>query len=333
MGRRHDLPDALERRFGGGFSVEQARLHGVSRGRLRGPDLQRPFYGVRVLGDADAVTQQRDDPYARQRQARIARARLYAPRLHTGHHFSHHTAVSIWGGPLPLQYDFDERTGIESVADDDALDLHVSAIGPVAFPRTAGIVGHRTLQSMTEVGEHDGLRVSMPAATWAAMGTLRLFDLVALGDYFCRVWRDGRGRPTPGRTPLATIADLRVALESGRRRGAERLRAALEAVREDSWSPRESRARCILISAGLPEPELNVDVFDDDGLFLGCVDMVYRNQRVIIEYLGMLHGEQWARDVERIAALRAAGWTVIEVTAPLLRDEVEFVRRVRAALR
>ncbi|QDZ16386.1 DUF559 domain-containing protein [Humibacter ginsenosidimutans] len=87
-----------------------------------------------------------------------------------------------------------------------------------------------------------------------------------------------------------------------------------------------------LVCAGLPEPELNVDVFDAAGRFLGCVDMLYREERVVIEYLGMLHGASWARDVERLAALRAAGWTVIEVTAPLLSDTVELVRRVRVAL-
>lgn len=333
MGRRQSLPDGLAE----GFSVEQARLHGVSRGRLRGRDLHRPFYGVRLRSASndspeDAATAPALDPYSLQRRDRVARARLYSPRLHHGHHFSHQTAVSIWGGPLPLEFTADEQSGHESLAAGDALALHVSAIGAVPFPRTSGIVGHRTLQSMTAVTKHDGLRVSTPAATWAVLGTLPLFDLIALGDYFCRVWRAGYGRP-PERPPLATIADLRETVEAGRRRGAARLRIALDAIREDSWSPRESRARCILVAAGLEEPELNVDVFDDRGNFLACVDMAYRRQRVIIEYHGMLHSNQWAKDVERISALRAAGWTVIEVTAPLLRDEQEFVRRVRAALR
>ncbi len=84
--------------------------------------------------------------------------------------------------------------------------------------------------------------------------------------------------------------------------------------------------------AGLPDPELNIDVFDDRGRFVGCVDLAYPQQRVAIEYLGMLHGEQWAQDVERLAALRAAGWTVIEVTSPLLKRPDELVARVRAAL-
>jgi very-short-patch-repair endonuclease len=46
----------------------------------------------------------------------------------------------------------------------------------------------------------------------------------------------------------------------------------------------------------------------------------------------MLHGKTWAEDVERIARLRAAGWNVLEVAAPLLRRPDELVRRVAAAL-
>lgn len=322
MHPRESLPGEL----GDGFPVWLARANGVSRSRLRGSEFETPFYGVRqpAGGDEDVDS---DDPYERQRRQRVARARQYAPRLHTGHFFSHQTAASIWGAPLPLKF-----TSTGEIADAVDLELHVSAFGHIPFPRTSGIKGHRTLLRLTRVSEHDGLRVSSPAATWAALGTLPLFDLIALGDFFCRRWRPGYGRPDADREPLATIEQLREMLEAGRRHGAARLREAIGAVREDSWSPRESHVRCTLVAAGLPEPELNIDVFDQHGRFLGCVDMAYAEQRVAVEYLGMLHGERWAHDVERIAGLRAAGWTVIEVTAPLLQRPETLVARVRAAL-
>lgn len=325
MGRRQPLPNG----FDGTFSVGEARLHGVSRGRLRGSDLLAPFHGMRAprgAGETNAV-HNTGDPFERQRRSRIARADLYSARLHTGHFFSHHTAASIWGAPLPLE--FDERGGI---AEGEDLALHVSASGAIPFPRARGVIGHRTLASLTSIRVHEGLRVTSPAATWVALGALPLIDLIAVGDYFCRKWRAGYRRPDAGRAPLATIAELQASLEAGRRHGAKRLRAALECVREDSWSPRETQVRCILVLAGLPEPELNVDVFDDEGRFLACVDMAYPGKRVAIEYLGMLHDHRWAKDVERIAALRAAGWTVIEVTSPLLHNRAELVRRVVAAL-
>lgn len=324
MGRREPLPDE----FDGAFSVRIAKATGVGRGRLRGPDLETPFHGVRVApntGDGGPVT---SDPYERQRQARIARARLYAPRMHFGHFFSHQTAVSIWGGPLPLEF-----ADNNSIRPDAELALHVTARGAVPFPRAKGVTGHRTLLSLTSMTEHDGLRVTSPAATWVSLGTLPLVDLIALGDYLCRRWRRGHGRPHVDRAPLATVDELRTMLTAGRRRGADRLREAIDSVREDAWSPRETKVRCILVAEGLPEPELNVDIFNEFGRFLGCVDMAYPEQRVAVEYLGMLHGETWANDVERIAALRAAGWIVIEVTSPLLRRPTELANRVRSALR
>lgn len=134
MGRRQQLPA----RFEADFAVRTARLHGVSRGRLRGSDREAPFHGVRVH-PRPAPGLDVSDPYERQRRARVARAASYAPILHTGHFLSHETAVSIWGGPLPLA--FDDRGGI-ATADD--LALHVSASGGIPFPRARGVTGHRT---------------------------------------------------------------------------------------------------------------------------------------------------------------------------------------------
>lgn len=308
----------------GHFNVSDAVAAGVTRKRLRSRDLSRPFHGVRsrVL---EAPPD--DDPFGLQRRWRVARARQYLPRIHPAHFFSHETAAAIYGAPLPLVLteQGDVACGID-------LELHVTVLGDGAMPRSRGIVHHRTQPKMATVREKLGMPVSSPATTWASLGTLPLADLIALGDYFCRVWRPGAGRRNVGRDPLATIDQLRAAASAGRRRGAANLREALPFIREDSWSARESIVRFVLVSAGLPEPELNVDVFDASGIFLGCVDMLYREQKVVVEYLGMLHGASWARDVERLAGLRAAGWTVLEVTSPLLAHPAELVRRVRRSL-
>lgn len=322
MRTRGALPDAIAAEF----SVAQAVRAGASLRRLRGSDLSRPFYGVRSLIQDDPQEEELD-PYALQRRARLARARQYLPLMRPRHFFSHQTAASAYGAPLPLVF-----TEFGDPADGCDLDLHVSVLGSGPVPRTQGIVRHRAQPKMATIREVDGLPVSSPATTWASLGTLGLRDLIALGDYFCRVWRPGIGRPDVGKAPLTTLDQLRAAAAAGRRSGAANLREALTFIRLDSWSPRESAVRFELVRAGLPEPELNADVFDASGRFLGCVDMVYREKKVAIEYLGMLHGASWARDVERLAALRAAGWEVIEVTAPLLAKPAELVDRVRRAL-
>ncbi|GAA4771531.1 hypothetical protein [Microbacterium gilvum] len=319
--RRRDIPIHL----GDAFAVRDAVAAGVGEKRLRAADLERPFRGVRRRPSEPVRV---DDPYERQRVERVRMARAYIPRLKPGHFFCRETAASAWGGPLPVGFTPDGR-----VAQERELGVHVGAFEPDALPRAAGVIRHRMQAEMTQLREHDGLLLTSPATTWASLGTLRMPDLIALGDYFCRVWREGVGRPDAGRASLATIAQLRRAMDSGRWRGIVALREAIGWIRLDAWSPRESIVRFELVSGGLPEPELNVDVFDDAGRFLGCVDMAYRAQRVAVEYLGMIHGAAWAADVERIAALRAAGWIVIEVTAPLFAEPRELVRRVRAALR
>ena len=268
------------------------------------------------------------DPFTLQAGQHRAHARDLAPRLGPEQFFSHATAAMIWGAPIPLATD---ASG--AVLDGGELPLHVSTLGSGPLVRSRGVAAHRADPRTSQFIQRGGVRAASPATVWTSMGALPIAHLVALGDYFCRQWRAGVGRKDAGSVPFATIADLRAAIASGRRVGNRRLRQAIDLVREDSWSPRESRVRCELVLAGLPEPELNVDVFDSFGRFLGCVDMAYPEQRVIVEYHGTIHSERYAKDVERIAALRAAGWTVIEVTAELLRRPAELVARVASALR
>ncbi len=315
----------LPRQLGDVFHVAEARDAGVNRGRLSRNDLERPFHGVRALRQADAVDV--DDPFGRQAEWRRRRALAYAPRLRPGQFFSHETAAALWHAPLPLAW-----TG-SRIAHGRELPVHVSVFDDAPLVRTPGVVAHRARRKTSSLTEIDGFPVTTAAGAWASLGSLPLVDLVALGDYFCRVWRAGPGRPNVGMPPIATLGDLRTTIASGRRVGIRRLREAVELIREDSWSPRESAVRCHLVLSGLPEPELNHDVFDDRGRFLGCVDLAYPSRKVAIEYHGMLHQQRYAADVERIAALRAAGWTVIEVTSALFTAPDELVARVRAALR
>lgn len=312
--RPRRLPDAL----GSSFAVRDAQALGVSAGRLRGADLLRPYSGLRTRRSGS--TPERDeDPFAAQRRIRVEHALAYAPRLRPGQYFSHETAAALWGGPLPI------------AREDATVGVHVSTLGDGPLVRAAGVVRHRGDPRLVRVRTDLGLPVASPASTWTQMGHLPFFALVALGDHFCRAWRPGVGRPHVGKPQLATVAELRANIGAGRRLGGPMLREAIEWIREDSWSPRESELRCLIVAAGLPEPQLNVDLFDGAG-FLGCVDLVYPARKVAIEYLGRVHANSWGADVERLARLRAAGWTVIEVTAELLADPAELLGRIRRAL-
>ncbi|MFJ2544642.1 hypothetical protein [Microbacterium sp. NPDC087589] len=266
------------------------------------------------------------DPFERQAAERRLRARQYAPRLRPDQFFSHESAVALLGGPLPLV------TEKGRPVDGMMLPVHVCTDGAGTLVRAKGVTSHRGNAADTTFDSVAGARIARPETVWAQLGSWDLLDLVALGDHFCRAWRNGHGRPDPGRRPMSTVDRLQTAIASGRRVGIQRLRDAVELVREDSWSPRESKIRCHLVLAGVPEPRLNHDVYDDDGGFLACVDLAYPEKKVAIEYQSMLHHSRYSADVERIAALRAAGWNVIEVSAELFTRPEEFVARVRRAL-
>ena len=322
MTKRPALPPTL----GDVFSAPFALRTGVTSSRLRANDLDAPFISVRRVVGAEREGTNDDNPYLAQAAHRRNRARDYAPRLTPGQFLSHETAAAWYGGPLPLV------VNDEGIVDLHDAVIHVGVYGARPLPRHRGVRGHRDRNMLTNVRVVDGVPVSSPASTWASLGRLALPDLVALGDYFCRVWREGVGRPDAGRRPLATINELRREAEAGRRVGVVRLREALDLIREDSWSPRESILRVVLWQWGLPEPQLNRDVFDDAGRFLGCVDLCYPEQRIAIEYQGRHHEAQSVEDAERIARLRAAGWIVIEVTSELLDDQDRLIQEVREAL-
>ncbi|UJP09970.1 hypothetical protein L2X99_16640 [Microbacterium sp. KUDC0406] len=320
-------PQPLPASLGSRFTVQDAAAAGVNRGRLHRRDVAIPFRGVRakpVETNHHAL-----DPYARQAAERRIRAWEYVPRLSAGQFVSHESAVAMRGGPLPLVWVVDE--GKEEPAEGRALPVHVSTFGDGALVRAAGVRGHRADPRFAQAAVMDGVAIATSPTMWAQLGTWSIFDLVALGDFLCRVRRPGYGRKEVGRAPFTTIDDLRATVSAGRWGHVRRLREAVELVREDSWSPRESRLRLDIVFAGLPEPLLNQDVYDDHGRFLGCVDLAYPDRKIAIEYHGALHSGRYAADVERIAALRAAGWIVIEVTSASRTENV--LARIRHALR
>jgi hypothetical protein len=94
----------------------------------------------------------------------------------------------------------------------------------------------------------------------------------------------------------------------------------------------ESIVRVVLVGAGFdPVPQYRVTI----GLrVLARVDLALPKLKIAIEYDGRWHEAdlQRALDNQRLAELRAAGWTVIVVTAELLRDRRLLVSTVAAAV-
>lgn len=305
MSRHPALPEQLK---GAAFSVRDGLAAGVGPGRLRGDDLARPFRGARVAESGPLSL--------------IGLCQAYRARSPESHVFSHTTAAALWNAPLPAAIEGERM-------------LHVATLGPGALPRAAGVIGHRVRTRAASVALRHGLPVIDPATTWLQLaGILRPDDLVAVGDHFVL----DPAVPTRGeRRPFVLLPDLIERTLGHRGPGAPVAREAVRRVRQGAESRPESVLRLAMIRSGLPEPELNPRLYDRAGRFLARADLVYRAQRVIVEYDGEQHrtdDRQYDRDLVRLDALRGAGWTIVQVRKPGLRRSglPHTLARIRAAL-
>ncbi len=114
------------------------------------------------------------------------------------------------------------------------------------------------------------------------------------------------------------------------------LRRALALARPGVRSPRETHLRLLLTRHGLPEPGVNEDIFSARGEFVAEIDLTFEAWRVAVEYDGRVHAEdprQFARDADRWAAIRDAGWDHVRILSHHLRgDGAPAASLVRAAL-
>lgn len=278
------------------FSLREARALGVEPGRLSRSELVAPFRGARI-------------PAGLARDFVVRCAALCAREPDAV--LSHATAARLLGLPSP--------------AVDASPDLHLTVAPPARPPRIAGVRSHSRPLSSRQLRAVHGLPVTSPARTWADLAaTSSVRDLAMLGDAV-----------VGGRAPLATRDDLLAALPPARARGASRARDAVALIDGRSESPQESLLRLMLLDAGLPAPDVNVDLRAPDGRFLARPDLRFPAYRVIIEYEGDQHRtdpRQWRRDLTRTTALRASGEFVLRLGAEHLRAEKRLIGLVFRAL-
>jgi len=345
-------PRSLPSTLGAGFSVAEAMAAGVTPRRLRAKDFATPFRGVRRRRTGDDLTNLPENPMAFAaavlRDEILRNAAAYLRIAGAAVFFSHVTAAVIWGLPLPLLTLVlpGVRTGdiMAAARRRDAASIRryaaqidVAVIAPRRAPKSRGVNGRRLSATLTQVQVKGEFRVSSPASTWAQLATTLTVDqLIEVGDaivFIPRRRRLERGTPDDA---LATPARLAAAVEAGPRAGIHRLREALPQIRVGSASPSETRVRLACLRAGLPEPELDVDVVPGSSDPIGCTEIAYPAWRVLVENEGDHHRtdrEQWDRDIEKYAACEAAGWTVVRLTGRHLRDDARpAAAKVRDAL-
>ncbi|MGF3055874.1 hypothetical protein [Microbacterium sp. YY-01] len=311
------------------FSVQQGLLAGVSTARLRRGDLEKPFHGVRMLRAAASpvhastadVRGEPESAYVDDQHVRIRElARAYATVMSRDAFFVDETAAVLHGLPCPHG---------------DA--LHVGVHDPHRPPRSQGVRGRRVAPHLARITTVDDLPLADAASTWAMLGrSLSTRMLVILGDAIVNVPRDATTQHLVEQQ-RASIDDLHEIVNSANRPGNRRLRAALHHIRVGSGSPLETDYRLIAATAGLPEPQLDVEIRGDNGRLLGIADIAYPEHRTLVEIEGDHHRvlrKQWQRDIEKHSSYTAAGWTLLRLGHLQIRHEPHrAIALVRQALR
>lgn len=279
----------------------------MGRWRRDTPDLHRPFHGIRSASDPRTFSE---------------KLACYRPRLKPHQRYVGRTAARLWGMPHPRTWSQEEPLEI-------AVPLDRTP------PKTAGVTGRRLAVHRSDTWKIDGMSVVDPlTALFTCAAELSVDEAVIMIDSLLTT-ASGYPNLHPGK-PNVTTADIRLHLESWRAfPGHQTIRAALTRARAGVESPKETETRLLITAAGLPEPVVQHEVFDQRR-FIARVDMAYPALKIAIEYEGDGHRtskEQWRRDIQRQRELEDRGWIVIRLTQHDLEEgSSALLSRIRRAI-
>lgn len=115
---------------------------------------------------------------------------------------------------------------------------------------------------------------------------------------------------------LVSIARLHAYIaEHPSAKGISRLRSVVDLAEPKAESAMETRLRMLLVLGGLPRPEVQGSIHDDQGHLLGRPDLLYRLQRLAIEYDGGNHRDRLVDDNRRQNRLIDGGFRLLRFTA------------------
>jgi very-short-patch-repair endonuclease len=114
--------------------------------------------------------------------------------------------------------------------------------------------------------------------------------------------------------------------------GTRRMRN-LAALAEPAESPMETRLRWLLLEARLPPPEVQRDLHDVTGRFVGRADLYYPSARLVVEFDGGNHRDRLVDDNRRQNLIANAGFRMLRFTAADVYGRPDAVQaQVRAAV-
>lgn len=227
----------------------------------------------------------------------ITAARLAAPQRAQLSHLSRIQALGLDFGP-DEPYHF-------TVAG----DLHI-ALDDVYVHRT------EVLPPLDDVG------VTPATAFVQYCATARLIDAIMVGDWLLH------------RRHMTVLEVAELSRRDHWRPGASQLRRVLPHLDPASRSLKESETRALVVFAGLPAPEVNVDLVVNDR-WLGCVDLLLRRWLLVLEYEGRQHAEtveQFGKDITRYAGFRDESVAYLQITNEMLKKPRTLIYRIHRML-
>jgi len=235
-------------------------------------------------------------------------ARAVSRGYHPPHAISHVSALAVHGLPL-LNFEPDV--------------VHLTLTGP-GCPRTLrGLRVHPELPASVSRQREGGCVVHPAMAVVQSAALAGIAAGVAAADAALRAGQ-------------VTKADLEVALRIARLGpGRAEARTAVELSDGLAESPGESWARVLFVSLGLPSAELQAEIRDARGRFVGRVDFLFRECRTVVEFDGLLKyggaaGRQALVDEKRREdGLRSLGYQVVRLTWRDLHDPALVDRLVK----
>lgn len=159
---------------------------------------------------------------------------------------------------------------------------------------------------------HKGILATAPGQTFLDMARpLEFVDLLVFGDSLVR------NAPCSPTYLRHFVADKSA-------HGAQLAREVAALVRPNVRSPNESRLRLLMHSGGLPAPEINHVVKNEQTGRWREIDLAFPEWKVAVEFDGRHHIErerQWDNDILRREELEAMGWTFVIITSTSMYTE------------
>ncbi|MFE4543931.1 hypothetical protein [Arthrobacter sp. NPDC056727] len=158
--------------------------------------------------------------------------------------------------------------------------IHLTGRHGARAVRRKNVCGHRLPLPEEEIFDGRYVACTSPLRTWFDLaGILTLQDLIIAGDFLLR-------RRDPLSTPEAMDAFL---AEKQGRAGYPKAMKARALIRPNTDSPKETELRLLLTAAELPEPGINLPLFDETGGWVQDPDMSHEEFKIAIQYDGGHH--------------------------------------------